>query len=123
MAYDEYIADRMRRIFKEINVEVSEKKMMGGLIFKMDGKMLCWINIDKKLGDTLLMARIGPKAYETEILKEETLSTDHTGRTIKGYIFVTADGIDMEEDLKYWIEKCVEFNPEAKASKKKKGKS
>ena len=36
MAYDEFIADRIRRTLKELNVETTEMKMMGGLLFKMD---------------------------------------------------------------------------------------
>jgi len=97
--------------------------MMGGLLFKMNEKMLCGIHIDKKYGDTLLMARIGEEVYEAELEKEETLPMDFTGRPMKGYIFVTPDGIDMEDDLKYWLQLCIDFNPLAKASKKRKKKS
>lgn len=122
MAYDEFIADRIRRAFKELKADVGEMKMMGGLLFKMNEKMLCGIHIDKKYGDTLLMARIGEEAYLKEIDKEETLPMDFTGRPLKGYIFVTPDGIDMEEDLKYWLQLCIDFNPLAKASKKRKKK-
>ena len=122
MAYDEYIADRIRRTFKEMKVDVGEMKMMGGLLFKMNEKMLCGIHIDKKYGDTLLMARIGEEVYLKELEKEDTLPMDFTGRPMKGYIFVTPDGIDMEDDLKYWLHLCVDFNPLAKASPRKKKK-
>jgi len=122
MAYDEFIADRIRRAFAEMKADVTEMKMMGGLLFKMDEKMLCGIHIDKKYGDTLLMARIGEDVYEAELEKEVTLPMDFTGRPMKGYIFVTPDGIDMEEDLKYWLQLCIDFNPLAKASKKRRKK-
>lgn len=120
MAYDEYIADRIRKAFEELKVNVVEMKMMGGLLFKLNDKMLCGIHIDKKYGDSLLMARIGEDAYMKEKDKEVTLPMDFTGRPMKGYIFVTPDGIDMEDDLKYWLELCIAFNPLAKASPKKK---
>jgi len=123
MAYDEFIADRIRRALKELGAYTTELKMMGGLLFKMNEKMLCGIHIDKKYGDTLLMARIGEEVYEAELEKEETLPMDFTGRPMKGYIFVTPDGIDMEDDLKYWLQLCIDFNPLAKASKKRKKKS
>ncbi|MEJ6695869.1 MAG: hypothetical protein QNK55_00710 [Saprospiraceae bacterium] len=42
---------------------------------------------------------------------------------MRGYIFVTTDGLDMEDDLKYWLQLCIDFNPLAKASPKKKKKS
>ncbi len=43
---------------------------MGGLLFMVDEKMLCGIHIDKKFGDSLLMARIGEDAYTNHIHKE-----------------------------------------------------
>jgi len=55
-------------------------KMVSGLLFKMDEKMLCSIHLDKKHGDTLLMARIGEDVYEDELKKAETLPMDFTGR-------------------------------------------
>lgn len=120
MAYDEYLADRIRRQLKEKRSPFSEMKMMGGLCFKVDNKMLCGIHIDKKYGDSLLMARIGELAYDKEILKDCCLPMDFTGRPMRGYIFVTPDGFDMDKDLSYWINLCLIFNPLAKASKSKK---
>ena len=122
MSYDEFIADRIRRTLKELNAETVEMKMMGVLLFKMDKKMLCGIHIDKKYGDTLLMARIGEDVYGRELEKKETLHMDFTGRSMRGYIFVTPDGIDMEDDMKYWLQLCIDFNPLAKASASKKRK-
>ncbi|MEL7001256.1 MAG: TfoX/Sxy family protein [Bacteroidota bacterium] len=119
MAFDEFLADRVRLTLKEKKADFSEMKMMGGLCFKVDNKMLCGIHIDKKFGDSLLMARIGEEAYENEISKEACLPMDFTGRPMKGYIFVTPEGFDLDDDLSYWIQLCLDFNPEAKASKKK----
>ena len=48
---------------------------------------------------------------------------DFTGRPMRGYIFVTPEGCDKEEDLEYWIDLCLQFNPHAKASKSKKKKT
>ncbi|WP_297703714.1 TfoX/Sxy family protein [uncultured Eudoraea sp.] len=119
MAYDEYLADRIRKILKSIGVDFNTKKMMGGLLFSVDDKMLCGIHIDKKYGDSLLMARIGEEAYTKEIEKAECLPMDFTGRPMKGYIYVTPDGWDLDEDLEYWIKLTLAFNPLAKASRKK----
>jgi len=38
---------------------------------------------------------------------------------MKGFVFVSADEIDMQNDLEYWIQLCLDFNPLAKSSKKK----
>jgi hypothetical protein len=120
MAYDEYLADRIRAVLKDENAVFSELKMMGGLCFKVNDKMLCGIHIDKKLNESLLMARIGETAYESEITKDVCLSMDFTGRPMRGYIFVKSEGFDFEDDLTHWIRLCLAFNPEAKTSKKKK---
>ncbi len=120
MAYDDYLGDRIRQILNEKYVPFSEMKMMGGLCFKVDNKMLCGIHIDKKYGDSLLMARIGDIAYEKEIAKSHCLSMDFTGRPMRGYIFVTPDGFDTDDDLSHYISLCLAFNPMAKASKPKK---
>ncbi|MGC6432515.1 MAG: RNA methyltransferase [Jejuia sp.] len=120
MAYDEFLADRIRQQLHEKKVRFSELKMMGGLCFKVDNKMLCGIHIDKKYGDSLLMARIGIDAYEKELKKPYSLPMDFTGRPMKGYIFVTPDGFDTDEDLSYWLDLCVTFNPLAKTSKSRK---
>ncbi len=110
MAYDEHLGDRIRQILASKKVSFDEKKMMGGLIFMIHEKMCCGIHIDKKFGDSLLMVKIGIEAYETEIKKDICLPMDFTGRPMKGYIFITPSGFDMETDLEYWIDKSLEFN-------------
>lgn len=119
MAYDEFLGDRIRQVLNEKHAHFTELKMMGGLCFKVNEKMLCGIHIDKKYGDSLLMARIGEDQYENEISKDSCLPMDFTGRLMKGYIFITPDGFDTDEDLEYWIDLCLSFNPLAKAGKKK----
>ena len=119
MAYDEYLGDRIRQVLTENKIHFSELKMMGGLCFKVNDKMLCGIHIDKKIGDSLFMARIGEAEYKKQISKVECLPMDFTGRPMKGYIFITPDGFDSEKNLSYWIDLCLSFNPIAKASKKK----
>lgn len=110
MAYDEFIADRVRKIFTEKNCIPIEKKMMGGLVFMVRGKMVLGIHTDKKFGDTLMMAKIGVDAYANEIKKEECLPMDFTGRPMKGFIFVTPDGFDTDEQLEYWVDLVLDFN-------------
>lgn len=119
MAYDEYLADRIRLHLNEKHAPFEEMKMMGGLCFKVNNKMLCGIHIDKKYGDSLLMARIGEEIYQKELERENCLPMDFTGRPMKGYIFVTPEGFDSEDELSYWLDRCLEFNPKAKSSKKK----
>jgi len=120
MAYDEYLAERIRRILKEMNADFLDKGMMGGRVFLVDEKMLCGIHFDKKKEIDLLMARVGEGAYEQAIKKEAAHPMDFTGRPMKGYVFIDPSGFDTDEDLEYWLGLCIAFNPLAKASKKKK---
>ncbi|PNQ72572.1 RNA methyltransferase [Hanstruepera neustonica] len=118
MAYDAFLADRIRQQLHEKHIGFTELKMMGGLCFKVDDKMLCGIHIDKKYGDSLLMARIGEETYKNEIDKRYCLPMDFTGRPMKGYIFVTPDGFDQDSQLAYYLDLCLAYNPLAKASKR-----
>ena len=123
MAYDEFLADRIKQYFKEQNVNFEAKKMMGGLCFMVDGKMCCGIHFDKKKDCDLLMARVGEDAFEELIDNDKCHPMDFTGRPMKGYTFVTPNGFDADVDLAYYLQKCLDFNPKAKKSLPKKKKS
>ena len=123
MAYDEYQADRIRRIFEEKKVDFFAKKMFSGLVFMVDDKMCCGIHFDKKKNTDLLMARIGEDASEEALKRDGCHPMDFTGRPMKGYVFVTPEGFDSDDDLEYYIQKAIDFNPIAKASKKRKKKT
>ena len=122
MAYDEYMAERIRTFLDGKKLSVEEKKMMGGICFMVNGKMLCGTHTDKKRQCDLLMARIGPDAMEEIEDRSGWEAIDFTGRAMKGYVFVRPEGFDLDEDLEYWLQLCLNFNPLAKASKKKKKK-
>ncbi|WP_438426363.1 TfoX/Sxy family protein [Aquimarina macrocephali] len=119
MAYNEFIADRIRQIFREQKADFYEKKMMGGLCFMVDNKMCCGIHFSKKKEMDLLMARIGVDATEEAMKKEGCQPMDFTGRPMKGFVFITPDGFDLDKDLEYWVQLCLDFNPFAKSSKKR----
>lgn len=119
MAFDPALAQRIRESLTRLDQEFEELKMMGGLCFKLDGKMLCGIHIDKESDESLLMARIGENEYAQQVEKEECLPMDFTGRPMKGYVFVKPEGFEENMDLNYWLQLCIDFNPQAKAAKKK----
>lgn len=122
MAYDEYTAERIHRILKDKKVNYFAKKMFAGLVFMVEDKMCCGVHFDKKKDTDLLMARIGEEASEDAKQREGCHPMDFTGKRMRGFVFVTPDGYDIDEDLEYWIQLCLDFNPMAKASKKKKKK-
>jgi len=119
MAFDEYTAEHISNYLLSKNVSFETRKMMGGLCFMLNDKMLCGILISKKTNGQLLMARIGEEAYPEALKKENVLPMDFTGRPMRGCIFVQEEGIDLEDDLAGWMDLCLAFNPLAKSSKKK----
>ncbi len=119
MAYDEYTAERISNYLESKKVNFEARKMMGGMCFMVEDKMLCGTHISKKTNSGLLMARIGEEVYPEAIKKEYSLPMDFTGRPMRGYIFIEEEGIDLEDDLAYWLDLCLAFNPLAKSSKKK----
>jgi len=114
MAYNEFLADRMRLVLKGKGVNYSEKKMMGGLTFMVDDKMCVGIVKEN------LMARIDPNIYEEALTRKGCREMDFTKRPMKGFVFVEPEGTDMDDDLEEWILLALDYNPKAKSSKKKK---
>lgn len=113
MAYDELLADRISNVLKEKGISYHEKKMFGGSAFMVDDKMCVGVVKEN------LMARIDPDFYEEAISIPGCQPMDFTGRPMKGFVYVLPEGLDMQEDLEFWIQKCLDYNPLAKASKKK----
>jgi TfoX/Sxy family transcriptional regulator of competence genes len=113
MAYDEYLADRIRIVLKSENTNFVEKRMMGGLTFMVDDKMCVGII------NNSLMVRIDPEIYELLLAKKGCKEMNFTGRPMKGFVLVEPQGFDSDKDLQYWIGLALEFNPRAKSSKKK----
>jgi len=122
MPWDEYLEDRINNVLKAKGANYFSKKMMGGLVFMVNEKMACGIHFDKKQQADLLMARIGPEATEANLGRPGCQPMSFTGRVMKGFVFVSPEGWDLDEDLEHWIELCLEYSPLAKKSKKRKVK-
>lgn len=112
MAYDELLAERIRDEFLKKEIGWEEKRMMGGLCFMVDGKMCVGVVKSE------LMARLDPGIYGVVLEEPDCREMDFTGRPMKGYVFIDEDGVDKR--LAYWLDLALEYNPKAKASKKRK---
>lgn len=66
-----------------------------------------------------LMARIDPAEYAQALKRAGCREMNFTGKPMKGFVFVDPDGTDADDDLDYWAELALEFNPRAVSSKKK----
>lgn len=118
MAYDEFLADRIRSLFTSKSIFFHEKKIFGGLCFMVDDKMCCGIMFNKKKNTDTLMIRIGENAQIENKNRVGFQEMDFTGRPMKGYAFITPEGYDSEPDLAHWIQFCLNFNSIAEKSKK-----
>ena len=114
MAYDEQLADQVREsLVDHFHLdEVEEKEMMGGLAFMVNHKMCVGIIKED------LMACIDPEIYEEALEKHGCRPMDFTGKPMKGWVFISPEGINSMKDLKYWIGLALDFNVKAKQSKK-----
>ncbi|OSY88508.1 hypothetical protein WH52_07080 [Tenacibaculum holothuriorum] len=117
MPYNEFLADRVSQFLKEKNVNFFEKKMFGGLCFMVDDKMCVGVNRDE------IMARINPDIYQVSLTRKGCKEMNFTGRPMKGFVFLTEEATDLDEDLHHWLNLALEYNPLAKSSKKKTSKN
>jgi len=85
MSYDEKLANRVRNCLKGKR-GVSERKMFGGLCFMINGNMCCGVEKEN------LMVRVGPEQYKAALAKPHTRRMDFTGRPLKGFVYVSAQG-------------------------------
>ena len=113
MAYDEFLANRVREKFVELS-NVTEKEMMGGLTFMYNSKMCVGIIKDE------LMCRIDPSFHDQAVEKTGCRTMDFTKRPMKGYIMVDDTGMKSQKDLDYFINLSLDYNKKAKSSKRRK---
>ncbi len=112
MAFNEKLVDRIRESLVDLK-KVEEKYMFGGVCFMVDGKMCIGVVKDE------MMCRINPSMDEVVLEKTECRPMDFTGKRMKGYVFISEEGMKTNKAFEYWLSLCLEFNSLAKASKKK----
>jgi hypothetical protein len=102
MAYDEGLAQRVREILEE-EIGYNEKKMFGGVCYLLSGNMACGIiNED-------LIVRVGPEKYEASLTRPNTRKFDLTGKAMKGWVMVSPEGHESDEDLSDWLQQGVNY--------------
>ncbi|PBQ30401.1 RNA methyltransferase [Sphingobacteriaceae bacterium] len=117
MAYAEHIADRIREALVDLPL-VDEKKMFGGVCFMVDGKMCVGVIKDE------MMCRIDPEIEEMALEQTGCRQMDFQTKHMKGYVYISDEGMRSKKKFDYWIDLCLDFNkrvqPSKKSAKKKK---
>ncbi len=102
MPYNEALAERIRRALAGTK-GLTEKKMFGGIGFLLHGNMCVGVS------QTSLIVRLGPEQADAVRGQPNVVEFDITGRPMKGWVMIEAEGIDTDEQLRGWIERAVEF--------------
>jgi TfoX/Sxy family transcriptional regulator of competence genes len=102
MPYNEALAQRISEGLGE-RPGLVEKRMFGGVGYLLMGNMACGVNKDD------LIIRVGPERYEEALTEPYTRPFDMTGRPMKGWVVVTAEGYASDDDLNRWVDEGAEF--------------
>jgi hypothetical protein len=102
VAYDRELADRVREVLS-LREGVSEREMFGGIGFMIEGNMACAV-----LGDELVV-RLGPEDGQRALAEPHTREFDVTGRPMRGWLFVSADGLGDDEAIAGWVDAGADF--------------
>ena len=106
MPYDETLAQRVRDLLgpgDRPGESIVERKMFGGLAFMLNGNMCCGVEKEN------LMLRVGPARYEETLSRPHARPMDFTGRPMKGFIYVDAQGVADSNSLQEWLTLAVDF--------------
>jgi TfoX/Sxy family transcriptional regulator of competence genes len=115
MPYDEELAGRVRKSIAGKGT-IEEKKAFGGLSFMMGGKMCVGVQKNR------LMVRIDPEKHDALIKRRGAGPMDFTGRPMRGFLFIDAEGVPDAGSLNFWVNESVEYVHTVQAKKKKRGK-
>ena len=110
MAYNLKLAERIRSQLD--GVPFVEKNMFGGVGFMLNGNppalapgasVACGVNKND------LIVRVDPEKHSTLLKKAHAKPFDMTGRPMKGWLVVEADGVKTDTQLSTWVKEGVGF--------------
>jgi TfoX/Sxy family transcriptional regulator of competence genes len=102
MAYDEALAERIRRLVSESGL--TEKKMFGGLAFLVGGNMAVAAS-----GQGGLLVRVDPDESDALVETTSARPMEMRGREMAGWLRVASDDVGDEDDLKAWVDRGVGY--------------
>lgn len=102
MAVDDKMVARIRDVLSTCN-DVEEERMFGGVAFMVGGHMCCGPL------ENAMMVRVGPDQYETALKRKHATTMEFTGRPMRGFVTVKADGLKTKRDLARWIDMGLKF--------------
>ncbi len=101
MAYDLKLAERVHAQLK--GKVFVEKKMFGGVGFLLNGNMACGVNKND------LIVRVAPQKHAELLKRAHARPFDLTGKPMKGWLIVVAEGCKTDKQLSAWVKEGAEF--------------
>ena len=111
MAANEQLLKKLRAAFKGIS-SVEEKKMFSGVAFMVNNKLCVTVGRDR------IMCRINPGLHDELIQNPGCTTVVMKGKEYKGYVWINESVLTTKKQINYWVHLALDFNPDAKASKK-----
>jgi len=102
MTFSEVLAQRIRDVLYPLTA-AEEKKMFGGIAFMVDGNMTVGVTRED------MIVRVGLGKYEAALEKPGVDQFKPTGKPMAGWVTVSPEGHEIDEDLRYWIDLALEF--------------
>jgi TfoX/Sxy family transcriptional regulator of competence genes len=104
MAYDEQLAEEVRERLAEVDGELIEKKMFGGLGFMLDGNLV--VAASRRGG---LLVRTDPADADEVESQPGVEPMKSAGRRMPGWVFVDAGALRSEAELDAWMSRALAF--------------
>ena len=103
MAYDEELAERVRRLLAP-HAGVTERKMFGGLAFLVDGNMAVAAS-----GQGGILVRVDPAASDRLLSTTKAHPMVMRGRPMEGWLRVDREDLREKRQLARWVERGVSY--------------
>jgi len=81
----------------ERTVHIEEKRMFGGIVFMVGGKMCVSVGRDR------LMCRIDPSLHDAALERTGCRTVVMKGRRYAGHVYVESKAVRTKRDLERWI--------------------
>jgi TfoX/Sxy family transcriptional regulator of competence genes len=99
MPFSQSLALRIRDVLHNRR-GIVEKRMFGGVVFMLHGNMLVGVWHDS------LIARVGPEEALKALSEGSVRQFDITGKPMRGWVMVDADGLESDSQLAGWIDRA-----------------
>lgn len=103
MAYDQELAERIRRLV-DGDPDLTEKKMFGGLAFLIGGNMAVAAS-----GEGGAMIRVDPGESDALVAATPATVAQMRGRPMPGWLRVSSADLAADDELAAWVDRGVGY--------------